>query len=228
MKYGKLNNETLDIKEVEKGVEVGGSLTEQQIIAQGYKPVCEVEKPSDADFFVYKEYDVCFVQIWKRNGEEIQEGEIWTADSGVMPKFSDLERLKADNDFVTANINDMTLSNKEVNDVVEFLPKWEDYIGKSLTKGFKVQYNGKPYKVLKGLSNIVSVHTPDITKSEYGLISSHNGTKDDAIPYEHWTLIEKDVYYTENGKLYIGILNAPNGYDADLKDLPTLVKEVTE
>lgn len=47
MKYGKLNNETLDIKEIENGMEVGGSLTEQQIIANGYKPVCEVGKSGD-------------------------------------------------------------------------------------------------------------------------------------------------------------------------------------
>lgn len=228
MKYGKLENENLLIKEVEQGKEVGGSLTEQQIIEQGYKPVCEIEKPTEADFFVYKEYDACFVQIWKRNGEEIQEDEIWTSDSGEMPTFSDLERLKADNNFVTANINSINLSNKEVNEVVEFLPKWEDYIGKSLTKGFKVQYKNKPYKVLKGLSNIVEIHTPDITKSEYGLVSEHSGTKDDAIPYEHWMLIEKDVYYTENGKLYIGLMDAPNGYDVDLSQLPTIAQEVKE
>ena len=88
MKYGKLNNEILDVKEVENGKEVSGSLTEQQIIRQGYKPVCEVEKPSDAEFCVYKEYGVCFVQIWKRADEEVQEDEIWTAESGVMPKYS--------------------------------------------------------------------------------------------------------------------------------------------
>lgn len=228
MKYGRLENENLLIKEVENGIEVGGSLTEQQIIEMGYKPVCEIEKPTEADFFVYKEYDACFVQIWKKEGEEIQEDEIWTSDSGIMPKYTDLERLKSDVIMVTSNINSINLSNKEVNDVVEFLPKWEDYIGKSLTKGFKVQYKNKPYKVLKGLSNIVANHTPDITKSEYGLVSEHDGTKDDAIPYEHWMLIEKDVYYTENGKLYIGLMDAPNGYDADLSTLATLAKEVKE
>lgn len=116
MKYGKLENENLLIKEVEQGKEVGGGLTEQQIIELGYKPVCEVEKPSDANFFVYREYDTCFVQIWKRNGEEIQEDEIWTSESGEMPEFADLQRLKADTDFVTQNINSINLSNKEKNE----------------------------------------------------------------------------------------------------------------
>ena len=70
MKYAKLKNETLLIKEFENGMEVGGGLTEQQAVKEGYKPVCEVEQPSDAEFCVYKEYDVCFVQIWKRADEE--------------------------------------------------------------------------------------------------------------------------------------------------------------
>lgn len=153
------------------------------------------------------------------------------ADWEITPIIDQAKRLRNAKDIIsqiTREINDYGLTNKEVNDVVEFLPKWEDYIGKSLTKGFKVQYEKKPYKVLKGLSNIVEVHTPDITKSEYGLISEHNGTKEDPIPYERWMLIEKDVYYTQNGKLYVGILDAPNGYDADLATLLTLAKEVKE
>lgn len=70
MKYGKLNNETLDIKEVENEMEVGGSLTEQQIIEQGYKPLCEVEKPSDDAVVKYIEYDSCIVQEWIINNTE--------------------------------------------------------------------------------------------------------------------------------------------------------------
>ena len=31
---------------------------------------------------------------------------------------------------------------------------------------------------------------------------------------------------TKNGKLYVGLMDAPNGYDADLDMLQTLVKEV--
>lgn len=70
MKYGKLINDTLEIKEFENGMEVGGSLTEQQIIAQGYKPYCETEKPEEADFFINREYETCIVQEWGTITEE--------------------------------------------------------------------------------------------------------------------------------------------------------------
>ena len=142
MKYGKLINDALEIKEFENGMEVGGSLTEQQAVKEGYKPVCEVEQPSDAEFCVYREYDVCFVQIWKRADEEVQEDEIWTADSGVMPKYSDLQRLTRDIAMVSENINSIKLSNKEKNEVKKLYPKWEDYISKSLDTFISYRFEG--------------------------------------------------------------------------------------
>lgn len=64
MKYGKITEGTLQTLEVEKGVQVGGKLTEEEIIAQGYKPVCETEKPEGADYMEYQEYEKCIVQEW--------------------------------------------------------------------------------------------------------------------------------------------------------------------
>lgn len=231
MKYGKLENENLLIKEVEQGKEVGSGLTEQQIIELGYKPVCETEKTADADFCVYKEYEVCFVQIWEREGDEILKDEIWTAESREMPEFADLQRLKADVNFVTQNINSINLPNKEKNKVKEFFPSWEDYIGESLSEvGFTVRYagNNKLYEILQPVPVVQEHQTPDLVPSNYGWVSEHEGTKDDPIPYEHNLLIKKDKYYTQFGVLYIGIINAPNGYAADLETLSTLVKEVKE
>lgn len=69
MKYGKFINEALDVKEVENGVEVGGSLTQQQIVDKGYKPLCEVEGPDDVAECTYKEYEECIVQEWVIDSE---------------------------------------------------------------------------------------------------------------------------------------------------------------
>lgn len=73
MKYAKITNETLDIKEVENGKEVSGNLTEQQIIAQGYKPYCEIEKPQDDAVVKHVEYENCIVQEWVINNTEEYE-----------------------------------------------------------------------------------------------------------------------------------------------------------
>ena len=227
MKYGKLINNNLDIKEVEKGIEVGGTTTEQQLKEQGYKPVCEVEEPEGAEYFVYREYDTCFVQEWRMKDEPFQDGDIWTSDSGIDPTYDDLARLQRDTEFVTMNINSYSLTNKQSVSVRNMFPHWEDYIGKSLNEvGFKVLYKDDLYEILQPVPTVLEGQTPDIVPANYGLVSEHEGTKEDPIPYVHWLVIRKGKYYTENGILYIGLMDAPNGYDADLSTLVTLAKKV--
>ena len=208
MKYGKLNNETLDIKEVENGMEVGGSLTEQQIIANGYKPVCEVEKSDDSTFCVYKEYDVCFVQIWKRDGEEVQEDEIWTSESETMPKFSDLERLKRDIAMVNENINSLGLSNNEALSVKEFYPVWSAD-GVEVKQGEKYQYNGKLYEVVQDHTTQSNWSPENQSSLWVEVVEDHAGTLEDPIPYNEelnplWQgmILEEGKYYTQSGTVY--------------------------
>lgn len=163
---------------------------------------------------------------------ELMNSEEWTHGEDYVQPNEDYAKVKAMQILTAetkANINTMTLSNKEKNDVKEFYPKWKDYIGKNLDEiGFIINYNDKPYEIIQPIRPVLEHQTPDLVSANYGLVSEHEGTKDDPIPYEHWMLIKKDKYYTQNGKLYIGILDAPNGYDADLEILSTLVKEVKD
>jgi len=163
---------------------------------------------------------------------DLMNSEAWTHGEDYVQPNEDYAKIKAMQILTAetkANINTMTLSNKEKNDVKEFYPKWEDYIGKNLNEiGFIINYNDKLYEIIQPINSVLEHQTPDLVPANYGLVSEHEGTKDDPIPYEHWMLIKKDKYYTQNGKLYIGILNAPNGYDADLEILSTLVKEVKD
>lgn len=160
------------------------------------------------------------------NSEEWMHGEDYEQPNEDFAKVRAIQILTAD---TTANINTMSLSNKESISVKEFYPKWEDFISKSLNDvGFKILYKDNLYEVLQPVPVVIEHQTPDIVPTNYGLVSEHDGTKDDPIPYERMMIIRKDKYYTQNGKLYVGILDAPNGYDADLDMLQTLVKEVKE
>lgn len=160
------------------------------------------------------------------NGEEWNHRDDYIQPNEDYAKVRAMQILTAD---TTANINIMSLSNKESVSVKEFYPKWEDYIGKSLNEvGFKIRYNNKLYEIIQAVPSVIESQTPDLVPANYGLVSEYEGTKEDPIPYEHWLVIKKDKYYTENGKLYIGLLDAPNGYDLDLSQLPTIAKEVKE
>lgn len=162
---------------------------------------------------------------------DLMNSEAWTHEEDYEKPNEDYAKVKAMKILtadVTANINTMSLSNKEAIECKEFYPKWEDFIGKTLEKGFKFQYKESLYEVIQAVPSVVEGQTPDIVPANYGLVSEHKGTKEDPIPYVQMMLIHKDKYYTQNGKLYIGIMDAPNGYAADLHMLPTLVQEVKE
>lgn len=225
MKYGKITEGTLQTLEVEKGVQVGGKLTEEEIIAQGYKPVCEVEKPENADFYVYKEYEVCFVQVWKREGDEILKDEIWTAESGETPEFADLQRLKADTDFVTQNINSIDLSNNEALSVKEFYPEWSaDSV--QVKKGEKYQYNGKFYEVVQDHTTQYNWSPGNQSSLWMEVVEDHEGTLEDPIPYNEelnpmWQgmILEEGKYYTQSGVVYKCIRNTGNKVTHNLADL---------
>lgn len=225
MKYGKITEGTLQTLEVEKGVQVGGKLTEEEIIAQGYKPVCEVEQPSDAEFCVYREYDVCFVQIWKRTDEEVQEDEIWTAESVVMPKYSDLERLKKDVAMVNEIIGTLNLTNKEALSVKEFYPEWPaDSI--QVKQGEKYKYNGKLYEVVQDHTTQSNWSPGNQSSLWVEVVEDHEGTLEDPIPYNEelntmWQgmILEEGKYYTQSGVVYKCIRNTGNKVTHNLADL---------
>lgn len=129
-------------------------------------------------------------------------------------------------------INTYALTDEQALAVKDLFPTWDDCVkkGKELPADFKLTDSGKLYKVLQA-------HTPQAdwkpadTPALYALVSAsateeHDGTKDDPIPYEQMMLIEKDKYYVQDGQLYLGLMDAPNGYPNDLKDLPTLAQAI--
>lgn len=122
-----------------------------------------------------------------------------------------------------------SLSDIEALKVKELADTWHSKIGGSVEIGERLYYNDKLYKVIQPVNPVLEHQTPDLVPACYALIEGeHAGTKEDPIPYEQMMLIEKDKYYTQYGKLYIGMMNANTGFPYDLKDLSTLVQEVIE
>lgn len=201
MKYGKLINNNLDIKEVEKGMEIGGKLTEQQLKEQGYKPVCEVEEPEGAEYFVYREYDTCFVQEWRMKDEPLQEGDIWTSDSGVDPTFSDIKRVKKDLMYIESEINTYNLTSTEALEVKEMYPKWES--GLSVNVGERYLYEDTLWEVIQTHTTQDNWKPSISTASLWKTVDvEHEGTLEDPIIYTPPMQLYKDKYYKQNDILY--------------------------
>lgn len=208
-------------------------------IAHGIKIIPTMRQSLDKTQVVLHEEYVNNIDVFKalkryefdsKEFTDLMNSDKWTSEDmeQVSEDYGRVKAMQILTADVTANINTMKLSNKEAISAKEFYPKWETFIGKKLDVDAKVLYGEDLYEVIQTVPSVVAVHTPDKVPANYGLVSEHDGTKDDPIPYERMMVIRKDKYYTQNGKLYVGILNAPNGYDADLTTLSTLVKEVKE
>ena len=166
-----------------------------------------------------------YIEVTVSEAESIIKHDTTIAEIDTLEKVDDCA-YKAG--LIAECMNIVPMSNKEAIARTSLFPRWEDFIGKTLEKGFKFQYKESLYEVIQTVPSVVGSQTPDLIPANYGLVSEHEGTKDDPIPYVQMMLIRKDKYYTQGGKLYVGIMDAPNGYAADLDMLPTLVQEVKE
>lgn len=99
--------------------------------------------------------------------------------------------------------------------------------GKTLQKGVVLRYGGKPWRVVQAHTPMEIYPPSESTASLYARIElAHEGTADDPIPYVQMMAFEAGKYYEQYGVVYLCILTTVTGYPNDLKDLPTIVREV--
>lgn len=170
---------------------------------------------------------------WKEVGEDEAQA-IRTAKKAASGQAEmQMEQFNQQQKLLRMTINTMSLTDEQALEVKDLYPRWEDLIGQTLKKGFRFVYGGNLYNVLQEHTAQENWVPGTDTASLYALTGTnvdeegeHAGTKEDPIPYEQMMLIEKGKYYTQDGVLYVGLMDAPNGYPNDLKDLPTLAKKV--
>ena len=84
MKVGKYDDygEML-LVECEQGKEISGNRTVDELYADGYKDVCEIERPDDTSVLSWQEFETCFVQVWSQ--EEFMEHPKGEGNEGQEP-----------------------------------------------------------------------------------------------------------------------------------------------
>lgn len=109
--------------------------------------------------------------------------------------------------------------------VKRFYPEFSGLVGKELEQGRKVRDGEDLYKVLQ--THTASAEwRPSQTPSLFGLLSEHEGTQDDPIPYRRMMVLEVGKYYTQFERAYRCVTGSVVGYDADLSELLSLLEEV--
>lgn len=101
-------------------------------------------------------------------------------------------------------INRVEMTNEEALSMKSLFPKWEEFIGKKLSKDYKVQYNGLLYKVRQDVETVLENQAPGIdTAALYEEINETNaGSQEDPIPYNNNMELFSGKYYSQNGITY--------------------------
>ena len=145
----------------------------------------------------YEFDDAEFTQLM--NSEAWTHGEDYVQPNEDYAKVKAMQILTAD---TKANINTMSLNNKEALDVKEFYPVWSaDSV--QVKKGERYRCDNLLWEVVQDNTTQEnwkpSIHTASLWKV---VEVEHEGTQEDPIPYTPPMEIFKDKYYTQNEVLY--------------------------
>ena len=140
---------------------------------------------------------------------------------------SNIEQINEAKNAIKYSINALDLSNNDIIKFKDYLPDWNDYVGKSLPINFKFKYNSQPYQTIQYINIVLENQTPDIVYALYKIIDEeHEGTLDDPIPYVQQMAIEKGKYYIQYDVVYLAIQDMPTGMPYDLSQIPAIVQPV--
>lgn len=162
--------------------------------------------------------------IREMTAEEIAEMEEARARAEAEEKHRPLSVDEVTAMIIAAQINTLAVDDATAVRMVAFYPEWAS--GEQYTAGYKVQRNGKLYKVIQAHTS-QETWTPDITASLYERIDeAHDGTKYDAIPYEGNMALVSGKYYIEDNVTYLCNRDTGNPVYNKLSELVGIYVEV--
>lgn len=145
--------------------------------------------------------------FYDMTAEEIAEVEKQARLAAIAEKSRPLTETEVSRMVIAQQINSLTVDDNTALRMMEFYPEWAS--GVSYAAGFKVQHNGKLWRV-------VQAHTsqdgwqPESAASLWEQINeTHSGTIDDPIPYSGNMALESGKHYIQNG-IYLCIRDTVN------------------
>lgn len=115
--------------------------------------------------------------------------------------------------------------------VKNLYPEYTDCIGKTVSKGFKMNHEGVLYKVIQPSLLIQEQYVPGEIGMEslYTVIDEvHQGTMEDLIPYSGNMELESGKYYKQNNIVYRCTRNTEQPVYHNLSDLVGIYVEVAQ
>ena len=125
--------------------------------------------------------------------------------------------------IIAQQINTLIVDDNTALRMTEFYPEWA--ADTEYTIGYKVQRNGKLWRVLQAHTSQAGWEPENAASLWTEICESHAGTLEDPIPYSGNMALESGKYYSQNNKVYRCIRDTGNPVYNALSELVGLYVE---
>lgn len=160
--------------------------------------------------------------------EEIAAAEKEARKAEAIERTRPLTEAEVSRMLITEQINTLTVDDNTALRMMEFYPRFEDIIGKTVKQGFKFTHSDKLWSVVQPELTIQAHYPPGVgMESLYTEIcETHAGTEDDPKPYNGNMILEMGKYYMQDYVVYYCERDTIIPVYAPLKELGDYVKPV--
>lgn len=216
MKYGKLYiNRPSEMLQLPNGFAVlNGKIkrnpTHEEILAAGYLPIEEQVEPESKEGFIK-------TSKWVQTDTAIVKK--WTVKRDMSP----LSQADVSKMIIGQQINTLAVDDNTALRMQSYYPEWAE--NASYEVGFKVQYNGKLWRVMQAHTAQITWEPENAPSLWEAINETHDGTIEDAIPYDGNMALVNGKYYTQNDVIYLCNRDTVNPVYNALSDLVGLYVE---
>lgn len=133
--------------------------------------------------------------------EEVAEIQKQAAIAEAQEKSRPLTEAEVSRMLITAQINTLSVDDNTSLRMKEFYPEWA--VNTAYSVGFKVQRNGKLWRVLQAHTSQTGWEPENVPSLWEQINEIHAGTLEDPIPYEGNMALENGKYYIQGGMIYL-------------------------
>lgn len=149
--------------------------------------------------------------------EELAAREKESNLAAIAEKSRPLTEAEVSRMVIAQQINALPVDDNTALRMVEFYPTWE--IGAVYAVGFKVQHNGKLWRVLQAHTSQDGWQPENAASLWEQINETHSGAMDDPIPYDGNMVLESGKHYIQNSTIYLCIRDTVNPVYNPLADL---------
>ena len=162
--------------------------THEEILSAGYLPIEEQTEPENKEGFIKS-------SKWVQTDNAIVKK--WTVKRDMRP----LSQSEISKKLIEQQINTLAVDNNTALRMKSYYPEWES--GVSYSGGYKVQYDGKLWRVVQAHTAQTGWEPENAVSLWEQINETHDGTIYDAILYEGNMALESGKYYTQNDVIYL-------------------------